>query len=146
MSSRRSSQDEPTIISAVTNSIHSPHEPTSIHSQRFPATIDSQSPITRPAMVALPPRPQSRNSSHVDVEQGHDDRPQRIPDQVAVLSEYYRYDRREGFMRPYRSHRCRHCAAVILNYDHHCPYIGHCVGARNRKYCRLHLPEGVRLG
>ena len=134
-SSRRSSLEEPTIITAVTNSILPAHESTSTHPHSFSVASNPHSSIAAPAQAALIPRPISRNSSHPDIEQSYDDRIQRIPDRVPVLTDSYRYDRREGLMRPYRSHRCRHCAAVILNYDHHCPYIGHCVGARNRKYC-----------
>ncbi|GAA5857517.1 hypothetical protein JCM8547_009313 [Rhodosporidiobolus lusitaniae] len=59
---------------------------------------------------------------------------ERVPHKVPVLSEQYRYDTREGLLRPYRSHRCRHCAKVVLKMDHHCPWVGTCVGARNYKY------------
>ncbi|GAA5870727.1 hypothetical protein JCM3774_001735 [Rhodotorula dairenensis] len=59
---------------------------------------------------------------------------ERIPRSVPVLTEQYRYDPREGIVRPYRSHRCKHCAKVVLKMDHHCPWVGSCVGARNYKY------------
>ncbi|GJN89238.1 hypothetical protein Rhopal_002217-T1 [Rhodotorula paludigena] len=42
---------------------------------------------------------------------------ERIPRNAPVLTEQYRYDPREGIVRPYRSHRCRHCAAVVLIYN-----------------------------
>ncbi|GAA5910015.1 hypothetical protein JCM8208_006413 [Rhodotorula glutinis] len=59
---------------------------------------------------------------------------ERIPRNAPVLTDQYRYDAREGILRPYRSHRCRHCAAVVLKMDHHCPWVGTCVGAHNYKY------------
>ncbi|GAA6002439.1 hypothetical protein JCM10207_001119 [Rhodosporidiobolus poonsookiae] len=59
---------------------------------------------------------------------------ERVPQRVPLLTEQYRYDAREGILRPYRSHRCRHCAAVVMKMDHHCPWVGTCVGARNYKY------------
>ncbi|GAA5928604.1 DHHC family palmitoyltransferase [Sporobolomyces koalae] len=59
---------------------------------------------------------------------------ERVPPIAPVLKLQYRYDPKEGILRPYRSHRCRHCAAVVLKMDHHCPWVGTCVGARNYKY------------
>ncbi|GAA5971692.1 hypothetical protein JCM3765_006607 [Sporobolomyces pararoseus] len=59
---------------------------------------------------------------------------ERIPPVAPILKLQYRYDPREGIVRPYRSHRCRHCAAIVLKMDHHCPWVGTCVGARNYKY------------
>lgn len=40
---------------------------------------------------------------------------ERVPNSAPVLTEQYRYDPREGIVRPYRSHRCRHCAAIVLS-------------------------------
>lgn len=48
---------------------------------------------------------------------------ERQPVQRPVLTQDYRYDSREGIVRPYRSHRCRHCATTILRMDHHCPWV-----------------------
>ncbi|KAG9015877.1 hypothetical protein FRB90_004337 [Tulasnella sp. 427] len=58
----------------------------------------------------------------------------RQPPRHAMLAEEYRYCQREGFVKPIRAHHCRVCATCVLNFDHHCPWVGHCVGARNRKF------------
>lgn len=85
-------------------------------------TAEGLSVAASTAMNAISPL--SPSLAQEDVERGKfDDRIQRIPDHSIVLTEEYRYDSREGFLRPPRSHRCRHCAAVVLAYDHHCPYV-----------------------
>ncbi|KAI0339124.1 zf-DHHC-domain-containing protein [Trametopsis cervina] len=58
----------------------------------------------------------------------------RSPSKVPVLRPDYRYCHKEGFVKPLRAHHCRACGTCILKYDHHCPWIGQCVGARNHKY------------
>ncbi|QRV75536.1 DHHC palmitoyltransferase [Ceratobasidium sp. AG-Ba] len=59
---------------------------------------------------------------------------QRRPPQTPVLAEEFRYCKRDRLLKPMRTHHCRLCATCVLQYDHHCPWIGQCVGAFNRKF------------
>lgn len=85
-------------------------------------------PKKRPSSADDPPRPSNATGpSFMRFEDPPEDytpnppRPkvERVPPRVPILTDEYRYDYRVGFLRPYRSHRCRHCAAVVLKQDHH---------------------------
>ncbi|RXW18095.1 hypothetical protein EST38_g7766 [Candolleomyces aberdarensis] len=58
----------------------------------------------------------------------------RRPPTTPVLEPLHRYCDKDGFLKPYRAHHCRNCGTCVLKYDHHCPWIGQCVGARNHKF------------
>ncbi|KAF9646143.1 zf-DHHC-domain-containing protein [Thelephora ganbajun] len=60
--------------------------------------------------------------------------PGRRPPSTPVLAPAYRYCGREGLVKPPRTHHCSACRKCVLKYDHHCPWIGQCVGARNHKF------------
>ncbi|XP_010940329.1 protein S-acyltransferase 11 [Elaeis guineensis] len=36
--------------------------------------------------------------------------------------------------KPPRAHHCRSCRTCVLDMDHHCPFIGNCVGAANHRF------------
>ncbi|CAM6097998.1 unnamed protein product [Calypogeia fissa] len=41
--------------------------------------------------------------------------------------------------KPRRAHHCRTCDTCVLDMDHHCPFIGNCVGANNHRHFILFL-------
>ncbi|GLB44476.1 putative DHHC palmitoyltransferase family protein [Lyophyllum shimeji] len=58
----------------------------------------------------------------------------RRPWTTPILRPENRYCPKDQIVKPHRTHHCRSCGTCILKYDHHCPWIGQCVGARNQKF------------
>lgn len=50
------------------------------------------------------------------------------------LAEKTTHCRKCDMQRPIRARHCSVCEVCVLRYDHHCPWVGNCVGLRNHKY------------
>lgn len=46
----------------------------------------------------------------------------------------YRYCNTCKILRPPKSSHCGRCDMCVMEFDHHCFFIGNCVGSRNIKY------------
>lgn len=63
---------------------------------------------------------------------------------VSQLFDLWKFDE-ENFCiycmarKPLRSKHCRRCSRCVAKHDHHCPWIGNCVGANNLRHFVLYL-------
>ncbi|EJU04195.1 zf-DHHC-domain-containing protein [Dacryopinax primogenitus] len=83
-------------------------------------------PAVRPSWEAAPPSGEAETWA--------DNLPPSRRPNHPVLTPFRRYCYKCELVKPYRSHHCSTCAQDVLGFDHHCLWVGQCVGARNRKF------------
>mmetsp|Transcript_25466 Transcript_25466/g.80344 ORF Transcript_25466/g.80344 Transcript_25466/m.80344 type:complete len:352 (-) Transcript_25466:123-1178(-) len=54
----------------------------------------------------------------------------------------YRWCHTCEIVRPPRASHCRDCDHCVLRFDHHCPFVGNCIAARNHRFFALMLVTG----
>ncbi|KAG5494985.1 hypothetical protein JKF63_02037 [Porcisia hertigi] len=52
---------------------------------------------------------------------------------TSMLNSHLNYCPMCAIYKPPRTHHCSHCSFCVLKYDHHCPWLGQCVGFFNYK-------------
>ena len=84
-------------------------------------------------------RPQTKRIPYVGGTQQGRLPPQRLSDCNVDTGLEWRQCRKCQLPKPPRAHHCSICQKCVLNMDHHCPWVGNCVGFYNYRYFYLFL-------
>jgi len=67
------------------------------------------------------------------------------PDVVDSDGEPLRYCQTCNHYRPPRCKHCKFCDNCVIDFDHHCPYLGTCIGKRNYRYFVVFITSTTSL-
>jgi palmitoyltransferase len=117
------------------------HMSSTLHTHSHSANHSQQPRSARPSTestghtdtyTSFPPPPAERQ--HSTNGQLPTTRPKLPARAITSQRKPHRYCQPCGITKPPRAHHCRTCDTCVLRFDHHCPWIGQCVGAQNQKF------------
>jgi hypothetical protein len=71
--------------------------------------------------------------------------PKEVPSNVPTIFQE-RYCKTCHIIRPPKTSHCSFCDHCVMNFDHHCFFVGNCIGERNEKNFYIFLLFGTLLG
>jgi palmitoyltransferase ZDHHC9/14/18 len=71
--------------------------------------------------------------------------PNEVPTSVPNIFKE-RYCKTCNILRPPKTSHCSYCDHCVMNFDHHCFFVGNCIGERNEKNFYMFLLVGTFLG
>lgn len=120
--------------SRVSSTLHS-HSHVAHHSQQRSNRPSTESTRHTEAYNSFPPPAAAETQLSTTTDSQLPGSKSKLPTRaITPQRKQHRYCQPCGIIKPPRAHHCRTCDKCVLRFDHHCPWIGQCVGAQNQKF------------